>query len=299
MYAAVAALLGGVLISGATPIFVRVAETDPTATGFWRMALSLPLLLLVPMRGTLRAAPRDLARIAIGGAAYGADLAVWYWAILLTSVVNAQLFAFSYPLLVALCAALLLGHRLGWRSWGGVALSVGGAGAVILGRGEIGGFNLLGDGLALMAAGFYSVTLLLQSEARKRLGTGLVMGVSALASAALLLPVALLAPGPFLPPGMEQWLLLGVFAVSAQTGQFLVIYALGRLPVTFAAVTGGLYVVVGAALAWAVLGESLGALQIAGVAAVLAGIALAERRTTARPAPATLASPAGAIRPAE
>jgi drug/metabolite transporter (DMT)-like permease len=299
MYAAVAALLGGVLISGATPIFVRVAETDPAATGFWRMALSLPLLLLIPAGAAGRASPRDLARVAVGGAAYGADLAVWYWAILLTSVVNAQLFAFSYPLLVALFAALVLGHRLGWRSWGGVALSVGGAAAVILGRGTAESGNLLGDGLALLAAGFYSVTLLMQSEARKRMGTRAVLAVSSLASAALLLPVALLAPGAFLPSSAEQWLLLGGFALSAQTGQFLVIHALGRLPVTFAAVTGGLYVVVGAVLAWGVLGEALGAAQIVGVVAVLTGIALTERRTTARPAPATLASPAGAIRAAE
>lgn len=288
---AILALLGGVLISGATPLLVRFAETDPTATGFWRMALALPVMLLplaIAGAGT-RASLRDLGRVAVGGAAYGVDLAVWYWAIMLTSVVNAQLFAFSYPLLVALFAALVLGHRLGWRSWGGVALSVGGAATVILGRGGVASSSLLGDGLALLAAGFYSVTLLVQSEARKRMAAWLVLWVSSLASAALLLPVALLAPGPFLPPSGAQWLLLAGFALSAQTGQFLVIYALGRLPVTFAAVTGGLYVVVGAMLAWIWLGEALGALQIAGVAAVLAGIALAERRTSAPPASAPIA----------
>jgi drug/metabolite transporter (DMT)-like permease len=294
MLAAILALLGGVLISGATPILVRFAETDPAATGFWRMVLALPLLFLIPADGPARASRRDLARVAIGGAAYGADLAVWYWAIMLTSVVNAQLFAFSYPLLVALVAALVLGHRLGWRSWCGVALSIGGAAAVILGRGAVEPVNLLGDGLALMAAGFYAVTLLVQSEARKRMGTRTVLGVSSLASAALLLPIALLAPGPFLPPGTGQWLLLGAFAVTAQTGQFLVIHALGRLPVTFAAVTGGLYVVVGAVLAWIVLGEALGGLQLAGVAAVLIGIALAERRTPPREvSPVTSTASAG------
>lgn len=302
MLGALAALIGGVLLSGATPILVRSAETDPVATGFWRMALALPLLLLVPAGSaaeTRRPTPRDLARVAIGGAAYGADLAVWYWAIMLTSVVNAQLFAFSYPLWVALFAALALGHRLGLRSWGGVALSISGAAAVILGRGAADGANLLGDGLALLAAGFYSVTLLIQSEARRRISTRAVLAVSSLAAALLLLPVALLAPGPFLPPDAGQWLLLAAFAVVATAGQFLVVHALGRLPVTFAAVTGGLYVVVGAVLAWIVLGEALGLLQVAGVAAVLLGIALAERRTTTLPGSATVPAPASAIRAAE
>jgi drug/metabolite transporter (DMT)-like permease len=58
----------------------------------------------------------------------------------------------------------------------------------------------------------------------------------------------------------------------------LVIHALGRLPVTFTAITGGLHVVIGALAAWFWLGEPLGPLQMKRVAVVLIGITLAERR---------------------
>src|SRR5258708_35443650 len=94
---ALTALLGGILLSGITPVLVRLAETDPAATGFWRMVLALPLVFLLP-RDRRPLAWSDIKCVILGGAAYGADLAVWYWAIALTSLVNAQLFAFSHPL---------------------------------------------------------------------------------------------------------------------------------------------------------------------------------------------------------
>lgn len=280
MFLALAALLGGAVLSGISPVLVRLAETDPAATGFWRMVLALPLVLLLP-RGGEPMAWADIRRLILGGAAYGADLAVWYWAIALTSVINAQLFAFSYPLWVMLFVALGRGHHLGARNWLALALSLGGAAAVVGGKVALSGWGYVGDALGLAAALLFSVTLLNQSEARRRIDAGRVLLVSSLAAAAVLLPVALIDRGPFFAATGQGWLLLAAFSFSAQTAQFLVIYALGRLPVTFAAISGGLYVVIGALAAWVWLGEGLGALQMAGVAVVLAGITLADRRERA------------------
>jgi drug/metabolite transporter (DMT)-like permease len=277
---ALAALFGGILLSSITPVLVRLAETDPAATGFWRMVLALPLVLLLP-RNRQPMAWSDVKRLILGGAAYGADLAVWYWAIALTSVVNAQLFAFSYPLWVMLFVALGRGQRLGGRSWLAVVMALAGAAAVVGGKVSFSRLGFVGDGLGLAAALLFSVTLLAQSEARRRVDARRVLLVSSLAAAAVLLPVALVDKGPFLPATGDGWILLAAFSLSAQTAQFLVIYALGRLPVTFTAITGGLYVVVGALAAWFWLGEVLGPLQMTGVAVVLAGITLAERREAA------------------
>lgn len=278
---ALAALFGGVILSGITPVLVRLAETDPAATGFWRMVLALPLLFLLPgERGPI--ARYDVRRILVGGAAYGADLAVWFWAIALTSVVNAQLFAFSYPLWVMLFVAFGRGQRLGGRSWLALALALAGAAAVVGGKVSFSSLGYVGDALGLAAALLFSITLLAQSEARRRVDARRVLLLSSLAAAAVLLPVALIDKGPFLPVTFNGWLLLAAFSLSAQTAQFLVIYALGRLPVTFTAITGGLYVVVGALAAWFWLGEALVPLQVMGVAVVLTGIALAERREPAR-----------------
>ena len=50
---ALLALLAGALAIGSSGIFVRLSETGPTATAFWRGALALPLLAAV---GVARAA---------------------------------------------------------------------------------------------------------------------------------------------------------------------------------------------------------------------------------------------------
>ena len=42
-----AALLVGATFIAASPIFVRLAETGPTASAFWRVALAVPVLWIV------------------------------------------------------------------------------------------------------------------------------------------------------------------------------------------------------------------------------------------------------------
>ena len=49
--AAVIVLLIAASVLGLAPILVRLAETGPAAAGFWRLALAIPLLLLLAWRG--------------------------------------------------------------------------------------------------------------------------------------------------------------------------------------------------------------------------------------------------------
>jgi uncharacterized membrane protein len=88
------ALLGGAVVSGLTPLVVRWIEIDPAAAGFWRIVLMLPMLWLWGIRdgGSRQTSvtARDRWLLVIGGAAYGADIAVWFWSIELTNLSNAR-----------------------------------------------------------------------------------------------------------------------------------------------------------------------------------------------------------------
>jgi drug/metabolite transporter (DMT)-like permease len=64
--------------------------------------------------------------------------------------------------------------------------------------------------------------------------------------------------------------------------QSLVVHALGRLPVSLAAIGGSVSVGVSAGGAWLLLDEPLGALQGLGIAIVLAALLLAERKPSTR-----------------
>src|SRR3546814_3763668 len=73
---------------------VRVAEVVPLASGFWRLALAAPLLLLLaPMTGQAlpRLDRRLVAIIWIAGAAFALDLAFWHEGILRTRLANSTL----------------------------------------------------------------------------------------------------------------------------------------------------------------------------------------------------------------
>lgn len=300
------ALLLGACFTGLNPLLVRLADIDPAAIGFWRVALMLPLFLLWRGRDTVEERIpgwRDRALLLLAGAAYGADLVVWYWSIELTSIANAQLFAFTYPLMVAMVAAFFLGQRLSRRGWIAILLGIGGSALVVAGR--EGGFTFAagpratGDALGFAAAACYTVTLLIQGRLRGRVGTRRVLLDSTLGALIVLLPASLLGRGAFLPPDLGEWLLMGALGLVTFVSQLLIIYALGRLPVVLAAISGTLSVAIAAAGAWLLMAEPLGPVELVGIAVVLTAILIAERKRTERKIEAELPPPATDLPPSK
>ncbi len=283
-FVALLALFGGALAIGASGIFVRLSETGPTATAFWRGALALPflavwVLLERPPRSapaaTLVEPPSRLEPLVVwAGVFFAGDLALWHASLLLTSVAASTLEANCAPMVVTL-AAWVLWHerpRLGFLL--ALACAFGGMLLILAPKLGAGSHALLGDALGLGTACFYAGYLVVVSRLRTRHGTGIVMFVSTLVFTVLLLPLAL--GQKFLPDSLHGWLLLGGCALSAQViGQSLIAYALAHLPATFGAV--GLYVQVIAAAIYArlLLDERLAPVQIIGGLVVLLAIALA------------------------
>ena len=103
------------------------------------------------------------------------------------------------------------------------------------------------------------------------------MAWGSLVTAIALLPVALLSGEQILPVTGMGWLkLFGLALISQVAGQSLIAYAMAHLPATFSSVGLLLQPVTAAALAWVLLGETLGAIEIAGGVAVLIGIRIAQ-----------------------
>jgi len=290
---ALLALLAGGLAIGSAGIFVRLSETGPTATAFWRGCLALPLLALwAALERRSATVPRASLRDPLlfwAGLFFAGDLALWHWSLLLTSIAAATLEANCAPMLVTLLAWALWGERPRLGFLGALLLAFAGMLLILVPKLGGGGHELLGDALGLGTACFYAAYILAVARLRTRHGTGSVMFASTLVFTLLLLPLALTQR--FLPETAHGWALLIGCALSAQVlGQSLIAYALAHLPATFGAV--GLYVqVIAAALyAWLLLGERLAPVQIAGGLVVLAAIALA-RRTRRAPAAATADAP--------
>jgi drug/metabolite transporter (DMT)-like permease len=292
--AALFALFAGGLAIGSSGIFVRLAETGPTATAFWRGLLSLPALAawMLLERRPRAAHPAPLWRswrdpmFFWAGLFFAGDLGLWHASLMLTSVAASTLEANCAPIVVTLGAWALWGQRPRLPFVLALLLASCGLALMVSDKFGHGGAALSGDLLGLGTACFYGFYILAVAQLRARYGAGLVMFNSTLVFTLLLLPLGLTQK--FLPDTAHGWLMLLGCALSAHVvGQGLVAYALARLPATFSSVGLYLQAISASFYAWLVLGERLTGWQLCGGATVLLAIALARSVRRASPAPAS------------
>ena len=274
------ALLAGAAAIAFAPIFVRLSDTSPTASAFWRVALSIaPLWLWVAAtpRGPA-GAPLPWKALVLAGLFFAGDLGVWHLSIAYTSVANSTLEANFAPIFVTFGAWLLWRARVTRLFLAALALTLAGAILLIGPNIQLGGRTLLGDALGVLTAIFYAGYMLALKSATVTASTARIMAISTTVAAIVLLPYALLTADAMLPQGAQGWLVLAGLALIAQVaGQSLIAFGFARLPASFSSVSLLLQPVLAAVYAWAILGEGMGAVQMAGGAIVLAGIYLARR----------------------
>ena len=282
---ALAALLGGAAATGFTPIFVRLGELDPSATGFWRLGLALPVLwLLSSFEGRPTRLPRQTTNrsyyswLVAAGLFFAGDVAIFNWSLNFTAVANASLLANSAPIFVALGAWLFLGERFKRIFLVGLAVALLGATILIGASFKVGLEYLFGDFLALLTAIFYAGYILSIQQLRRHVTATTTMIGSGLITGAALLALTFLSGERLIALTLQGWLaLVGLALVSHVSGQGMITYALAHLPASFSSVSLLMQPVVATILAWFILQEPLGLWQAGGGLIILAGIFLARR----------------------
>lgn len=275
-------LLAGGCAIAVGPILVRLSDTGPVASAFWRVALAVPLLWAWVYHARSReAACAPIARgpLVAAGVFFALDLGVWHWSIVYTSVANATLLANLAPIFVTLAGWLFWRRSVTRVFLGGLVLAIAGMFVLVGPSFAVGGTRLAGDALGALTAVFYAGYMLAIKAARDaHASTARLMAWSTTITAIALLPVALGSPQPFLPAGPQGWLVLvGLAVISQVVGQGLIAYAFAHLPASLSAVSLLIQPVMATLFAWLLFHESVGAVQFAGGAIVLAGIWLARR----------------------
>ena len=281
-----AAIIVGALCIAFSPILVRVSELPPTATGFYRTFLALPLLMLWAMidrrvdsaaKGSAAIRERPPWRlVTVAGLAFAADLASWHWSLAYTTVANSTFIANLAPVFVTVLAWLLFRERVTRLFLVGMLVSISGAGLMVRSGLSLTSTQLLGDGLALATSLFYASYILAVKDLRRRLSTvRLMLYTSAVTSAALLV-LSLLDGESLLPSSLRGFLLLLALAwISQVLGQGLIAYGLAHVPASLSSVSLLLQPPAALVLAWILLGERVGVVQGLGGVAVLIGIMVA------------------------
>ena len=276
------ALVFGIGIAGISfaALFVRWAlPAPPVVTGFYRMLLASALLaaFFALRREPLAPRGRPLLWALAAGACFGGDLALWNTAIVRTSLANATFLVNTTPIYVGLASFLVLGERPGPRFAGGAALALTGTAALV--RADWGGAEAVGgDLLALAAALFYSGYLLLMTAVRRSVSTLQALLAAGAGATAVLGLVALLRGDALAGFPPSSWLAIaGAALVSQLGGVVAVVWSLRYLRASFASVALLAQPVGTSLLGWLLMDEALGALQMAGGAAVGLGILLASQ----------------------
>jgi drug/metabolite transporter (DMT)-like permease len=282
MSPALIALLLGATCIALSPIFVRLSETGPTATAFWRVALAVPLLWIFWFLKKDQKSRRYAGRwplLVAAGLAFGGDLGFWHTSIQLTSVANSTLLANLASIFVTLAAWIFLRQRPSGQFLAGLAAALAGVALLVKTSVEFSSTGLAGDALGVLTAMFYAGYILAVKGLRDRGETTLhLMAVTSTVTALILLPAALASGEQFLPSSARGWSVLVALAfISHAAGQGLIAYALAHLPAAFSSVSLLFQPVMAALFAWAILAEPLVPLQIAGGMVVLLGIYLARR----------------------
>ena len=277
---AFAALLAGAAAIAFAPIFVRLADTGPTASAFWRVALAIaPLWLWAwTSQRTEREAPLPWKPLVIAGLCFAGDLGAWHVSIVYTTVANSTLEANFAPIFVTLGAWLLFRQRVSRMFLVALAVTLGGAALLIGPNFALGGRALIGDALGVLTAVFYAGYMLAIKSASARTTTAKLMAITTTVAAIALLPYALATATVFMPQSATGWLvLIGLALIPHVAGQSLIAYGFAHLPASFSSVSLLLQPVLATIYAWALLGEAVGPGQMLGGLVVLAGIYLAKR----------------------
>ncbi len=110
-------LAGGAALIGFAPIFVRWSEMSPSWILFYRMLLTLPMLLLINLyfnkSFVFKVRSKKSIYIAfIAAFAFTIDLTLWHWSMTMTSISNSTIIVNSAPIFVALIYFLFFKESL-------------------------------------------------------------------------------------------------------------------------------------------------------------------------------------------
>lgn len=275
-----AALLAGNIALALGPWFVREADTGPVSSGFWRLFLALPFLVLLAKVNGQRLTgmgARTLGLVALGAVTFALDLASWHIGIGMTRLGNATLFgnAGSIVLLFwGFIAARMLPRGLEWLA---IIFALAGA-AILMGRSlEISQATLIGDLFCLAAGLLYAVYLITLQGARGAFGSWSLLVWVSLFGCPVLLAIAVALGEPVWPTDWTP--VIGLFIASQLVGQGLLVYALRYFPPLVVGLALLTQPAIASLYGWMVFGEVLSGLDIAGM--VLVGAALAVSRARA------------------
>lgn len=282
---AFAALIAGNVCIAFGPLLVRLSDTGPIATGFWRVALAVPVLTFIGYRAGFRIGSmpgKTLGLVLLGGFFFGIDIIAWHIGIFQTKLGNATLLANCASLLLAIYG-IIIARRLPPPLQAFAVLLAFAGSALLMGQSfELSPQHFQGDVLSLLAGVLYTAYLLAMIKVRGSTESWSSLALASASAAVILLLAAWIAGEQIMP---TDWTPLLILALSSQIlGQGFLTYALPHFSPLIIGLALLLQPALSALAGWIAFAEAMTPLDYVGGAMVMAAlvlIRLAEGRASA------------------
>jgi drug/metabolite transporter (DMT)-like permease len=274
--------MAGAVCIAFSGILVRLANVPPSTAAFYRCAYALPPLALLALWERRRYGPRPRSQqvLALGaGVFFAVDLILWHHAIAAVGAGLATVLGNVQVVMVPLLAWAVLAERPERRTLAAVPIAFVGVVLIsgVVGAGAYGDDPALGVLFGVGTAIAYSVFLLvLRAGNRDIRRPGGPLFDATLASAIVTLPAGWALGELELDPTWPAHGWLVTLAVTSQVaGWLLISLALPRVPAALTSIVLTLQPALAVVLAVVLIDESPSAVQLAGIAVILAGVLLA------------------------
>jgi drug/metabolite transporter (DMT)-like permease len=267
-------------------IFAALTFAPGLVLSFYRLWLGATLLLIITYASGRRLSLATLRASWLGGIFLAGDMALFYSAVKLASIVDVTVIGAFQPILVILAARRLFGERLGRWDVFWIALAMAGVLATVLGPGAPGPHQLLGDLLAFLSLLCWSAYWLVTKHARELHGAmEYTLGVT-LMSAIVVTPVVFISGQSLSQVKLGDWTWIILLAIVPGSGHLIMNWAHRYVDASISSILGCLSPLVAAVAAIPILGQSLTASQVVGVIVGLGAIAaVAARHRQPTPSP--------------
>ena len=259
---------------GLSTVIVKSIDLGSLAIGVYRFTVySLVLGIFMAVRRNPLTI-RVLRASMWGGIALGADIALFFSAVKLTSIANATVIGSLQPVVIAIVASRLFGERITSRSIGLGLVALVGALAVVLSAADDSGSSVSGNLLAVGALLSWAAYFVFSRQAKEKISAQEYTTGASVWTALINLPLALLFGQDLSWPNTSTWIwLLALTFGSGLLGHTMMNWSIQQIPLWISSTFTLAIPVVSAIAAWLWLDEPLTIVQIIAMGVVLAALA--------------------------
>jgi drug/metabolite transporter (DMT)-like permease len=254
-------------------ILVALTSAPGLVVTFYRLWLGSALLVIISYAIGRRLSWATFRASWLGGIFLAGDMALFYSAIKLASVVDVTVIGAFQPVLVILAARRLFGERLARWDVMWITLAMLGVVATVLGPGVKTQHQLLGDLLAVGSLLCWSAYWLVTKHTRELHGALEYTVAVTVMSAVVVTPIVLLSGQSLADVKLGDWTWIILLAVVPGGGHLIMNWSHRYVDASISSILGNLSPLVAAVLAIPILNQSLTISQVLGVLVGLGAIA--------------------------